>query len=53
MTGEFFFFAPGQTYFARMKLLVDAKATEMEDNFWALREDPQSFASAFKDYHLA
>lgn len=44
------YLAPGKTDFSRIEKLIDARASESEDALWALREDPQSFATALSDF---
>lgn len=44
------YLAPGKTDFSRIEKLIDARTSESEDALWALREDPQSFASALAVY---
>lgn len=44
------YLAPGQTDFSRIEKLIDARASESEDALWALREDPQSFATRLSDF---
>lgn len=44
------YLAPVQADFARLGKLLEARASEAEDDLWAMREDPQSFASAVVDF---
>lgn len=44
------YLAPGQTDFARLGQLLEARAGEAEDDLWAMREDPQSFATAAVEF---
>lgn len=44
------YLAPGQTDFSRIEKLIDARASESEDALWALREDPQSFATRLSEF---
>jgi hypothetical protein len=40
--------SPAQFNFSRMRSLVHATTTELEDHIWTLREDPEYFADTFK-----
>lgn len=44
------YLAPGKADFSRIEKLIDARASESEDALWALREDPQSFATALSEF---